>query len=47
MNTIELTTTKIEAGIDEDGIGWITFNNPARHNALRQMNSDSEGGPRA
>ena len=34
MNTIELTTTKIEAAVDEDGIGWITFNNPARHNAL-------------
>jgi enoyl-CoA hydratase/carnithine racemase len=34
MNTIELTTTKIEASVDDDGIGWITFNNPARHNAL-------------
>jgi enoyl-CoA hydratase/carnithine racemase len=34
MTAIELTTTKIRAAVDEHGIGWVTFNNPARHNAL-------------
>ena len=30
---IELNTEKMTARI-EDGIGWMTFNNPERHNAL-------------
>ncbi len=33
MNAIELPTTKIVAQI-EDGVGWLTYNNPARRNAL-------------
>ena len=31
--TIELKTDRMQATI-EDGIGWMVFNNPARHNAL-------------
>jgi enoyl-CoA hydratase len=34
MRDIALKTDKILAAIDEDGIGWLTFNNPARRNAL-------------
>ena len=30
---MKLNTTKILADI-EDGIGWITFNNPERRNAI-------------
>jgi len=30
---MQLNTTKMIAEID-DGIGWVTFNNPARHNAV-------------
>ncbi len=33
MSAIELPTTKIEARI-EDGVGWLTYNNPERRNAL-------------
>lgn len=31
---LNLDTERLLAGIDDDGVGWITFNNPARHNAL-------------
>ena len=31
--TLELKTERMQAHID-DGIGWMIFNNPARHNAL-------------
>ena len=31
---LELKTERMLASIDADGIGWVTFNNPARHNAL-------------
>jgi enoyl-CoA hydratase len=34
MRDIALKTDKILASVDEDGIGWLTFNNPARRNAL-------------
>ena len=31
---LQLDTDKMLAHVDADGIGWVTFNNPARHNAL-------------
>ena len=31
---LTLQTERMLASIDADGIGWVTFNNPARHNAL-------------
>jgi len=31
---LTLNTTKMRAHIDPDGIGWIVFNHPERHNAL-------------
>lgn len=31
---LKLQTERMLATIDADGIGWVTFNNPARHNAL-------------
>jgi len=31
---LKLQTERMLASIDADGIGWVTFNNPARHNAL-------------
>ena len=31
---LDIETKKIEASIDQTGIGWLIFNNPARHNAL-------------
>ena len=31
--TLTLQTERMQAHI-EDGTGWMTFNNPARHNAL-------------
>ncbi|MEM7220247.1 MAG: enoyl-CoA hydratase [Pseudomonadota bacterium] len=31
---LQLDTERMLAQIDADGIGWVTFNNPARHNAL-------------
>ncbi|MBT5334992.1 MAG: enoyl-CoA hydratase, partial [Gammaproteobacteria bacterium] len=31
--SLELSTQRMQAHI-ADGIGWMTFNNPARHNAL-------------
>ena len=34
MTDVALDTDRILARIDDDGVGWITFNNPARHNAL-------------
>ena len=34
MSQIDLATDKIQARIDDEGIGWIVFNNPARHNAM-------------
>lgn len=34
MTTVELTTEKIKAHRDDQGTGWIIFNNPARHNAI-------------
>ncbi len=33
MSTMKLNTTKMLADV-EDGIGWITFNNPERRNAI-------------
>lgn len=32
--TLQLATERMLAHIDADGIGWMTFNNPGRHNAL-------------
>jgi enoyl-CoA hydratase len=34
MRQIALKTEKILAAVDDQGIGWLTFNNPARRNAL-------------
>ncbi len=34
MDEIELKTTRMRAGIEDDGIGWVIFNHPERHNAL-------------
>ena len=31
---LDIETKKIEASIDQTGIGWLIFNNPDRHNAL-------------
>ena len=31
---LQLETNKMLAHIDPNGTGWVTFNNPARHNAL-------------
>ena len=31
---LQLATERMLAHVDEHGIGWMTFNNPARHNAL-------------
>lgn len=31
---LALDTDRMLASIDDSGIGWVTFNNPARHNAL-------------
>ena len=31
---LKLDTSKIIGRIDNDGIGWLVFNNPQRHNAL-------------
>ena len=31
---IALQTDKILARVDDDGIGWLSFNNPARRNAV-------------
>jgi len=31
---LKLQTERMLATVDNDGIGWVTFNNPARHNAL-------------
>ena len=31
---LQLQTERMLATIDDNGIGWVTFNNPARHNAL-------------
>ena len=33
-DTLSLDTRKIEARVDDAGIGWILFNHPKRHNAL-------------
>lgn len=32
--TLELDTGKIIGRVDDDGIGWLIFNQPERHNAL-------------
>ncbi|MED6341372.1 MAG: enoyl-CoA hydratase [Pseudomonadota bacterium] len=32
--TLQLATERMLAHVDDQGIGWMTFNNPARHNAL-------------
>jgi enoyl-CoA hydratase len=32
--TLELATTKMQHRIDANGIGWVIFNHPERHNAL-------------
>lgn len=34
MTDVALSTERMLAHSDADGIGWITFNNPARHNAI-------------
>jgi enoyl-CoA hydratase len=34
MRNIVLNTEKIVAAVDAEGIGWLTFNNPERRNAL-------------
>ena len=34
MTELTLNTTRMQAHIDGDGIGWIIFNHPERHNAL-------------
>lgn len=34
MEPLALKTEKMQAQIDSDGIGWIIFNHPERHNAL-------------
>ena len=31
---LQLQTDRMLATVDDSGIGWVTFNNPARHNAL-------------
>ncbi|MFP6814768.1 MAG: enoyl-CoA hydratase [Pseudomonadales bacterium] len=31
---LTLTTSKMQAHVDDNGIGWIIFNHPERHNAL-------------
>ena len=31
---VPLDTDRILATVDDDGVGWLIFNNPARHNAL-------------
>ena len=32
--TLQLATDRMLAHVDGNGIGWMTFNNPSRHNAL-------------
>ena len=32
VQTLTLQTERMQASV-EDGIGWMLFNNPARHNA--------------
>ncbi len=32
--TLQLDTQRMLAHVDSNGIGWMTFNNPVRHNAL-------------
>ncbi len=34
IETLQLDTERMQAWISDDGIGWMLFNNPARHNAL-------------
>ena len=34
MTQVSLATEKIQANIDDAGIGWVIFNNPERHNAM-------------
>jgi enoyl-CoA hydratase len=34
MTQLNLATEKIQARVDNTGIGWIVFNNPERHNAM-------------
>ena len=34
MRSLDLDTDKIKAHIDSTGVGWVLFNNPARHNAM-------------
>ena len=34
MQTLQLATSKIIGRIGDDGIGWLIFNQPERHNAL-------------
>ena len=31
---LQLDTQKIIGRVDDDGIGWLIFNQPERHNAL-------------
>jgi enoyl-CoA hydratase/carnithine racemase len=32
--TLTLNTPKMQARVDDDGLGWIVFNQPERHNAI-------------
>lgn len=34
MDELILKTTRMQARIEDDGIGWVIFNHPERHNAL-------------
>ncbi len=34
MDELELKTQRMQARIEDDGIGWVIFNHPERHNAL-------------
>ncbi len=34
VQKLQLQTERMQATVDDNGIGWVTFNNPARHNAL-------------
>lgn len=34
IEQVKLNTERMQAWVTDDGIGWMLFNNPARHNAL-------------
>jgi enoyl-CoA hydratase/carnithine racemase len=41
---VETSTPKLLARIDDDGIGWLTFNNPERRNAISLAMWEGLGG---